>query len=49
MLREWPMPDVPPLVKRYYDLIPYNYAAGPLNIVNEKIKYYNVVIYGLLT
>lgn len=31
MLREWPMPDVPPLVKRYYQLIPYNYAPGPLN------------------
>ena len=31
MLREWPMPDVPPLVKRYYQLIPYNYSSGPLN------------------
>lgn len=31
MLREWPMPDVPALVKRYYQLIPYNYAPGPLN------------------
>ncbi len=31
MLREWPMPDVPKLVKRYYQLIPYNYAAGPMN------------------
>lgn len=31
MLREWPMPDVPVLVKRYYQLIPYNYAPGPLN------------------
>lgn len=31
MLREWPMPDVPPLVKRYYQLIPYNYTPGPLN------------------
>lgn len=31
MLREWPMPDVPTLVKRYYQLIPYNYAPGPLN------------------
>ena len=31
MLREWPMPDVPPLVKRYYQLIPYYYAPGPLN------------------
>ena len=31
MLREWPMPDVPPLVKRYYNLIPYNYSSGPLN------------------
>lgn len=31
MLREWPMPDVPPLVKRYYQLIPYNYSPGPLN------------------
>lgn len=31
MLREWPMPDVPPLVKRYYQLIPYNYASGPMN------------------
>ncbi|MEO6697749.1 MAG: nitroreductase family protein [Paraperlucidibaca sp.] len=31
MLREWPMPDVPKLVQRYYQLIPYNYAPGPLN------------------
>lgn len=31
MLREWPMPDVPPLVRRYYQLIPYNYTPGPLN------------------
>ncbi len=31
MLREWPMPDVPKLVQRYYQLIPYNYAAGPMN------------------
>lgn len=31
MLREWPMPEVPTLVKRYYQLIPYNYAPGPLN------------------
>ncbi len=31
MLLEWPMPEVPPLVRRYYQLIPYNYAPGPLN------------------
>jgi len=31
MLRDWPMPDVPKLVQRYYQLIPYNYAPGPLN------------------
>lgn len=31
MLRDWPMPDVPPLVRRYYQLIPYNYKPGPLN------------------
>lgn len=31
MLRDWPMPDVPPLIRRYYQLIPYNYAPGPLN------------------
>lgn len=31
MLRDWPMPDVPTLIKRYYQLIPYNYAPGPLN------------------
>ena len=31
MLKEWPMPDVPPLVQRYYQLIPYFYAPGPLN------------------
>lgn len=31
MLRDWPMPAVPTLVKRYYQLIPYNYAPGPLN------------------
>ncbi|PCK07073.1 MAG: nitroreductase family protein [Alteromonadaceae bacterium] len=31
MLREWPMPKVPLLVQRYYQLIPYSYAPGPLN------------------
>ena len=31
MLRDWPMPEVPKLVQRYYQLIPYNYAPGPLN------------------
>ncbi|MDO9452887.1 MAG: nitroreductase family protein [Stagnimonas sp.] len=31
MLRDWPMPDVPPLVKRYYQLIPTLYTPGPLN------------------
>ena len=31
MLREWPMPDTPPLVRRYYQLIPYFYTPGPLN------------------
>ncbi|HEX5359631.1 MAG TPA: nitroreductase family protein, partial [Fluviicoccus sp.] len=25
MMRDWPMPEVPPLVKRYYQMIPYNY------------------------
>ncbi|HCT40272.1 MAG TPA: nitroreductase family protein [Moraxellaceae bacterium] len=33
MLREWPMPDVPPLVKRYYQLIPYHYTPGPLDSI----------------
>ena len=31
MLRDWPMKTMPPLVRRYYQLIPYNYAPGPLN------------------
>ncbi|OUS02333.1 nitroreductase family protein [Gammaproteobacteria bacterium 42_54_T18] len=31
MLREWPMPDVPEAVKKYYQLIPLGYAPGPLN------------------
>lgn len=31
MLRDWPMPDVPPLVRRYYQLIPTLYTPGPLN------------------
>lgn len=31
MLEQWPMPEVPTLVKRYYQLIPFNYAPGPLN------------------
>lgn len=33
MLNEWPMPDVPPAVKKYYQLIPYNYKAGTLNSI----------------
>jgi nitroreductase len=31
MLREWPMPAVPPLVRRYYQLIPFFYTPGPMN------------------
>lgn len=31
MLREWPMPDLPMVVRRYYQLIPYAYKPGPLN------------------
>ena len=31
MLREWPMPDIPMVVRRYYQLIPYVYKPGPLN------------------
>ena len=31
MLREWPMPDIPMAVRRYYQLIPYAYKPGPLN------------------
>lgn len=31
MLREWPMPDIPMVVRRYYQLIPYAYRPGPLN------------------
>jgi nitroreductase len=31
ILHDWPTPEMPPLVKRYYQLIPYNYAPGPLN------------------
>lgn len=43
MLREWPMPDVPPLVRRYYQLIPYNYAPGPMN----SLAYLKKVAFGL--
>lgn len=31
MLQEWPMPSVPPLVRRYYQLIPFFYTPGPFN------------------
>jgi nitroreductase len=31
MLDEWPTPDIPTIVKRYYKLIPIHYASGPLN------------------
>jgi nitroreductase len=31
MLQDWPTKNMPTLVKRYYQLIPYNYAPGPLN------------------
>jgi len=31
MIKDWPMPEVPTLVRRYYQLIPYNYSPGPLN------------------
>lgn len=31
MLRDWPMPDIPMVVRRYYQLIPYAYNPGPLN------------------
>ncbi|MDI1303003.1 MAG: nitroreductase family protein [bacterium] len=48
MLREWPMPDVPPLVKRYYQLIPYNYAPGPLNSF-AMVKKAAISVGGLVT
>ena len=31
IMHDWPTPNMPSLVKRYYQLIPYNYAPGPLN------------------
>ncbi len=31
MLDDWPTANMPPLIKRYYQLIPFNYAPGPLN------------------
>lgn len=32
MLREWPLPERNPLVTRYYRLIPWHYAPGPLDV-----------------
>lgn len=46
MMREWPMPEVPPLVKRYYQLIPYNYMPGPLDSL-ARVKKAAVSVGGL--
>lgn len=48
MLQEWPLPDVAPAVKKYYQLIPYNYKAGTLNSIGT-IKKVAFGIAGLLT
>jgi nitroreductase len=31
MREEWPTPSMPPLMRRYYQLIPFNYTPGPLS------------------
>jgi nitroreductase len=32
MQDEWPLPDMPPLMRRYYQLIPFNYTPGPFSL-----------------
>ncbi len=34
-LTEFPFPEVPPLVKKYYRFIPYNYKTGYLNAIGN--------------
>ncbi len=48
MLQDWPTKSMPTLVKRYYQLIPYNYAPGPLNSFGM-IKKAAAGVGGLLT
>jgi nitroreductase len=48
VLQDWPSASIPPLVKRYYQLIPYNYAPGPLNSFGM-LKKAAVKVGGLVT
>ncbi|MDO8331693.1 MAG: nitroreductase family protein [Fluviicoccus sp.] len=48
MMRDWPMPEVPPLVKRYYQMIPYNYMPGPLNSF-ARVKKAAISVGGIFT
>ena len=43
-LREWPMPTMNPMVKRYYQLIPFHYAPGPFDIAAR----FKRVVYGAI-
>ncbi|AXI03677.1 nitroreductase family protein [Aquirhabdus parva] len=48
MLREWPTPTLPTVVKRYYQLIPLSYNPGPLNSF-AAVKKSAVALGGLFT
>lgn len=48
VLHDWPTASIPPLVRRYYQLIPYNYAPGPLNSFGM-LKKAAVKVGGLVT
>jgi nitroreductase len=48
VLQDWPSASIPPLIKRYYQLIPYNYAPGPLNSFGM-LKKAAVKVGGLIT
>ena len=48
MLREWPLPTMNPMVRRYYQLIPYHYAPGPFDLA-ARLKRVAYGVAGLFT
>jgi nitroreductase len=48
MQDEWPMPTMPTMMRRYYQLIPFNYTPGPLNALGL-LRKAAVTLAGLFT
>ncbi len=37
-IREFPLPDVPAMIRKYYKMIPYNYKTGYFNLIGHAKK-----------